>query len=84
MIAVSDEIIAANQFPVLSNFETPFEPGRWNGGAGFVIVESVQGSDKPAMQMNLSTRQVYSGVGMQYLVADWSDYEYLNLDIFYP
>ena len=84
MVSVSDEAIALTQFPVLSNFETPFELDRWDGKAEFKIVESVGGSSTSSMQINLSTQEVYTGVGMQYFVTDWSDYEYLNLDIFYP
>ena len=84
MVSVSDEAIALTQFPVLSNFETPFELDRWDGKSDFRIVESVGGSSTSSMQINLSTQEIYTGIGMQYLVTDWSDYEFLNLDIFYP
>ena len=84
IVAVSDETIAAAQFPVLSNFETPFELDRWNGSAKFDVVESVEASGVPAMRIALSTKQVYPGIGLIYLESDWSGYEFLNLDIFYP
>lgn len=84
MVSVADEVVAANQFPVLSNFETPFELDRWNGSADFKIVDSVEGSGRSALQISLSTQDIYTGVGMQYLESDWRDYEFLNIDIFYP
>ncbi len=84
MVAVSDEMIATTQFPVLSNFETPFELDRWEGSAEFEIVNSAQGSSGAMIQVTLGTQEAYSGAGLRYLVSDWSDYHFLNLDIYYP
>ena len=44
-VAITDEIISAEQFPVLSDFETPFECMRWSGGAESLVVRVGQGME---------------------------------------
>jgi hypothetical protein len=79
--AVSDEIIAKYQFPVLSNFETPFELDRWHGKSEFIISAENQSEGKKSLKVNLNTSG-YSGVWLRYFPKDWSDYNYLNFNIY--
>ena len=44
-VAITDEIISAEQFPVLSDFETPFECMRWSGGAEYAVSATGQGME---------------------------------------
>lgn len=84
-IALADETIARFQFPVLSNFSTPFELERWKSHGRRELVEGFAGKDGRQMKLSLQPAR-YSGAGVQYLPADWSGYRMLNLDIYseYP
>ncbi len=80
-IAITDETIAREQFPVLSDFSTPFELDRWKGNGKREVVEGYAG--KPGKQMKISLQpNRYAGVGMEYMPADWSSYRFVNLDIY--
>ncbi len=81
VIALSDEAFARTQFPVLSNFETPFELDRWVGSANRVVVEEAEGLQGRTLKIDLDT-QLYSGLGMQYFPTDWRGYRSLNLNIY--
>jgi len=82
VIALSDEMIARAQFPVLSSFETSFELDRWEGGANRELVSEVGGRQGRQLRIDLDTQR-YSGIGLRYLGADWRKYRHLNLDIFH-
>jgi len=79
-IALIDEAVARQQFPVLSNFETPFELDRWGGGE---IVQLDEGSDFHQLKVKLTT-STYSGVGMNYFPSDWKGYSSVRLNFFNP
>jgi hypothetical protein len=80
-IAITDETIARQQFPVLSDFSTPFELDRWKGNGRRAMIEGYK--DKPGRQMKISLPPGrYTGVGLDYMPADWSSYQFVNLDIY--
>jgi len=83
VIALIDESIARIQFPVLSDFSTPFELDRWKGGAGRVVEAADFAEGRAQLKISLGTEQ-YSGVGMEYFPSDWSAYQSLNLRLFLP
>ena len=78
--AIMDEIIASNQFPVLSDFETPFEKMRWTGGVRFSVETRQARHGKKSMKIVLRTTQ-YSGVALDYFSHDWRSYEYLKFRV---
>ena len=78
-----DELNACVRFPVISDFETPFELDRWKGSAGRDVVSLESGKNEHQMKVRFGT-DVYSSASMQYLAHDWSDYATLNLRIFQP
>lgn len=80
-IALGDETLARIQFPLLSDFSTPFELDRWKGDADRQVVAGIGGKAGRQMQIGLHTT-LYSGTGMDYLPSDWSTYQFLNLDIY--
>jgi hypothetical protein len=80
-IAITDETIARFQFPVLSDFSTPFELERWKGNGKREVVEGYAGKSGKQMKISLPLRR-YAGVGMEYMPADWSSYRFVNLDIY--
>ena len=78
-----DEIVALWQFPVLSDFETPFELDRWSGGANKAIDHTVYFHGNSSMKVLLGTTR-YSGVTLKYFPGNWEDYKTLQLYIFNP
>jgi hypothetical protein len=80
-IAITDETIARFQFPVLSDFSTPFELERWKGNGKREVVEGYASKTGKQMKISLPLRR-YAGVGMEYMPADWSSYRFVNLDIY--
>ena len=78
-----DEYQAAQQFPVLSDFETPFELDRW------VNVQQLQEeSDRvrhghKSVRVQLSTAK-YSGIALFYFPHDWRGYQTLHYSVYNP
>jgi hypothetical protein len=81
--ALSDEEIARLQFPVLGNFETPFEACRWDGGARFSVDCSVARHGKASLRVDMDT-SLYSGVALVYFPRNWRGYHFLSLEAFNP
>jgi VanZ family protein len=81
-IALADEIIAKNQFPVLADFETPFETKRTDRENSERCDEQAK-KGKHSLQVQLTT-ETYSGTGLTYFPRDWSGYDHLNFSIYLP
>jgi len=82
-IAVADEISAAKAFPVLADFETPFQLSRWESD----VVLSVEGDTvregTGALRVPLSTAR-YSKASLEYFPGDWRDAATLCASVFNP
>ena len=81
--SITDEIVALRQFPVLSDFETPFEIDRWSGDSEFSIDHAVSFHGRSSLKVILNT-SLYSGVTLKYFPGNWHQYKYLQLNIFNP
>jgi len=82
-LALFDEAMARAQFPLLSAFDTAIELDRWSGEARIERVQlDVDQSDRQ-LKIHLSTAQ-YSGTGLQYFPADWSEYSSVTLRFYQP
>jgi len=83
VIALVDEYIAVRQFPVLSDFETPFELQRWQGKAKLSISQLPQVA--PDHLLKVVTRPgVYSGAKLVYMPSNWTGYRFLHLKFYNP
>ncbi len=82
-VAVIDETTARNQFPVLSDFETPFERGRWIGNVDFSIDHKIHFHGSASLKVMLNTSK-YSGVALKYFPGNWQGFEQLQLSIYNP
>lgn len=81
--AVTDEYLAAKQFPVLSDFETPFERYRWNNVRQLQEESTTVRHGSRAMRVQLSTAK-YSGVALFYFPRDWRGYGALHCSVYNP
>lgn len=82
-ISLTDETIARQQFPVLSDFNTPFEMSRWTSDAPISLTRLPAISQKNLLEISLTTSR-YSGVILKYFPRDWRDYKMLNINLYQP
>ena len=79
--AVIDEQLARHQFPLLSDFETPFEKHRWVNVRQLSEETTIVRHGKKALRVQLSTAK-YSGSTLFYFPGDWRGYTSLCLSVY--
>ena len=82
-LATADRVHARHRFPVLSDFETPWELERWTGQARFERSSAVSLSGSHSLKVMLGTTH-YSGVMLQTYPRDWRGYEILTIGVYNP
>jgi hypothetical protein len=80
----TDEMLAGYQFPLLADFETPFEQSRFEGKTGGGARSSEQ-----AFHGNHSLRLTlfpgpWSGMTLKYFPSDWQGYSQLHFALYNP
>ena len=78
---LADESAARREFPVLADFESSLEFGRWYGKAKSQIDYEVVRSGKGSMKLFL-TREIYSGIHLLHFPGDWRNYRSLKFSIY--
>jgi len=78
-----DEYRAARQFPVLSDFETPFERDRWVNVQQFREESERVRHGQKAVRVQLSTAK-FSGIALFYFPHDWRGYQTLRCSVYNP
>ena len=81
--SIVDERIAQKQFPVLADFETPFERLRWMNPRQLVVQEDIVRHGKRAAQVQLTTA-TYSGTFLFYFPNNWHGYSMLHFSVYNP
>jgi hypothetical protein len=81
--ALSDEYSAARAFPVLADFETPFQLSRWESDVELSVERVHVRFGEGAMRVPLST-DLYSTAGLRYFRGDWSGANSLAFCIYNP
>lgn len=80
---IVDDLIARQQFPLLSGFETSLEVSRWRGSAKRLVNTDIAFLGEASLQIQLSTQR-YSGLGLKDFPRDWSNYRFVVLQVFNP
>ncbi len=78
-----DESIARKRFPVLADFETPFEKSRWVNPDQLTLQGDIVRSGESSARIQLTTA-TYSGVRLFYFPGDWAGYKTLHFSIYNP
>jgi hypothetical protein len=78
-----DEAIARHQFPLLSDFETPFEIDRWTGSARLSVETMPSIAQTRLLKLSLTTDQ-YSGAALKYFDGDWTSASRLKFSLYNP
>ncbi len=81
--ALIDEFLAARQFPVLADFETPFERFRWVNIDQLQVENEEVRHGRRSVRVQLSTNK-YSGVALFHFPGDWRGYRTLHWSVFNP
>lgn len=82
--AGTDDLQSWSRFPVLSDFESPLETGRWEEGRGELSRAPGKGSKgEGSLRIDLRPGN-YSGASLKYFPRDWRGYRRLRLDLFNP
>ncbi|MGD9946845.1 MAG: VanZ family protein [Desulfobulbus sp.] len=79
--AIIDESLATHQFPVLADFETPFERYRLINERQMQKETTLVRHGKNAMRVRLSTAK-YSGVALFYFPGNWQGYNSLHYSVY--
>jgi VanZ family protein len=87
-MSLTDEAMARHNFPVLADFESPFEISRWTGNTHYKISSIPQAGEnnsnaQKVLQISLSTTK-YSGVALNYFPSDWRGYNKLIIRVYQP
>lgn len=83
VIALIDEYHARQEFPILSDFQTPFQIHRWSSDAAITIENDIGNQGNRAMRTDLTT-QLYSGVALKHFPGNWQQYQFLQFRIYNP
>ncbi len=78
-----DEQVAQKQFPVLADFETPFERLRWVNSRQLEVQGEIVRHGKRALQVQLTTA-TYSGTTLFYFPHNWHGYSMLHFSVYNP
>jgi hypothetical protein len=81
--ALTDEVIARRQFPLLSGFETPFEANRWEGDGRLSITSDPASGEGNVLRFELPPR-IFSGLHLKHFNGDWRGFKRLRLRIYNP
>jgi len=81
--AISDEYSASRAFPILADFETPFQLSRWESDVELSLEREIVREGTGAMRVPLSTAR-YSTASLQYFEGDWTGSSALAASIFNP
>lgn len=83
LLSIADEYIAARQFPVLANFETPFEIGRWRADGEISISSNISRSADSSLKIEF-TKKMFSPVTMKYSLGNWEGCDTLKFSFCNP
>jgi VanZ family protein len=83
IIALADEHLARQSFPILSDFQTPFQIQRWSEGDNISITAVPNTPGNLALKIDLTTRR-YSGTSLKYFPKNWEGYHFFQVRIFNP
>jgi len=82
-LALSDEISASRAFPVLADFETPFQLSRWDSDVVLSVERDTVREGAGALRVPLSTAR-YSKASLEFFPGNWSGASVLLASVFNP
>ncbi len=81
--SLADERTARRQFPLLADFETPFEQNRWKDVRQLQRQKNIVRRGRYGLRVQLSTAR-YSGTSLFYFPHDWRGFRRLHFSVYNP
>jgi hypothetical protein len=81
--SLADELLSHIQFPLLSDFETPFEKYRWDPYAEIGIDKTVARTGNNSLKLILNTDN-FTGAFLKFFPSNWKGFISLNFSIYNP
>lgn len=81
--ALADEVYIRQQFPILSDFTTPFELSRWHANTAAIHTQKKDESQLPFLDIDFHPA-TYSTVSLMHFYRDWRGYKQLVLEVTNP
>jgi VanZ family protein len=81
--SVIDEYQTRRDFPILSDFETPFQIQRWMGTANMSIAKDVGAPGNHALRADFTTAK-FSSIELEYFQPNWQHYHKFQFQILNP
>jgi hypothetical protein len=82
-LALLDEWQASRQFPLLADFESPWQLDRWRADDSLSRSNQHVYEGEYALFLQLGTQQRYSGIALQYFPRDWRAYQSLRFELYH-
>jgi len=79
--SITDEIQSKIDFPVIADFENPFEIEKWYGQSYIKLDQEHVKHGNNSLQIELITKK-YSGTSINYFPNDWRNYSILKFNIY--
>ena len=83
LITLVDEQMARSNFPLLADFESTLELGRWTSNSPIVLDKTFTAHGDFSARIELTTDR-YSGASLSFLPGNWRNYERLLFSIYVP
>ena len=83
LTAVWDEQQARRQFPLLADFESPYELSRWFYWKQLRLENQIVRHGRSSARVQLSTAK-YSGIALFHFPRDWRGYHWLHFSVYNP
>ncbi len=83
LTAVWDEQQARRQFPLLADFESPYELSRWFYWKQLRLENQIVRHGRSSARVQLSTAK-YSGIALFNFPRDWRGYHWLHFSVYNP
>jgi len=77
-----DEYLVQHQLPQLADFNSPLSYSRVDGSAETAF-ETTKINNQQALKINFGTER-YSDVDFRYLPSNWSEYNFVNIQLYNP
>ena len=81
VIALYDEWQGIRQFPILADFESPFEKSRFEGKAEMHRNDRYAAHGKHSLSFKTTTEN-YSGISLHYFPGDWKGFTNFNFSVY--
>ena len=83
LITLVDEQMARSNFPMLADFESTLELGRWTSSGQITLDKTFTAHGDFSARIELTTNR-YSGASLNFLPSNWKSFKHLKFSVYLP